>query len=84
MGRQEDEEMERSRSAGWQFGKLVGQDVGKKFRLTRGSHSRTEVFSAHWRARLLPSRDFGKSANRQVDNSVDWQLVASELVPDGS
>ncbi len=42
----------------------------RKFRLTRGSPSRAEVFSAHWRARLLPSRDFGRSADRQFGKSA--------------
>ncbi len=35
------------------------------------SPSRTKVFSAHWRARLLPSRDFGRWASRQVGNSAN-------------
>ena len=57
-------------SASRQVGKSAGQDVGRKFRLTRGSSSRTKVFSAHWRTRLLPSRNFGKSADRQVSMSA--------------
>ncbi len=62
-----------------------------KFSAHQGSPSRTEKFSAHkdvrppewkffsvhWRARLLPSRDFGNSANRQVGRSANRQFGKS-------
>ncbi len=33
--------------------------------------------SVHWRARFLPSRDFGSSAGRQVGSSANWQVGMS-------
>ena len=72
------------RWAGQQIGRWVGQDVGRKIsahqrfalqngkilRLTRMFALQNESFLPHWRARLLPSRDFGNSAGRDVGRKI--------------
>ncbi len=40
----------------------------QRFALQKGN------FSVHWRARLLPSRNFGRSANRQVGRSAGREI----------
>ncbi len=52
----------------------------KFFRLIGGSCScMAENFSVNWRARLLPSRDFGKSAGRQIGRWADGQSAGRKI-----